>query len=170
MRAERAPCPTRRPAVTEATGPAGEDPLILRLTLPGEVGAIRGALAQVMARLDPLELTADCRSSAELVLAEVLNNVIEHAYAEESGAIGLELRLGADGLACSVHDTGLPMPGGTPPSSRQAVLDVPLERLPEGGFGWFLIRSLTRDLDYARGSDGNRLRFRLPLDRAPAEP
>lgn len=173
MRVERAPCAARRAVVTDppdAPGPEGVGPLILRLTLPGELGEIRGALAQVMARLDPLELTADCRSSAELVLAEVLNNVIEHAYAEESGPIGLELRLAADALACSIHDTGLPMPDGTPPSSRQALLDVPLDSLPEGGFGWFLIRSLTRDIEYVRERDGNRLSFLLPLDRRAAEP
>ena len=173
MRVDRVPCAARPSVMTDppdAPGLKGEDPLILQLTLPGEFGAIRGALAQVMARLDPLELTADCRSSAELVLAEVLNNVIEHAYADQSGPIGLELRLGADALACSVHDTGLPMPDGTPPPSRQALLDVPLERLPEGGFGWFLIRSLTRDIDYVRAPDGNRLRFLLPLERRTADP
>jgi serine/threonine-protein kinase RsbW len=33
--------------------------------------------------------------------------------------------------------------------------------LPEGGFGWFLIRTLSRDLDYRREGGRNLLSFRL---------
>jgi serine/threonine-protein kinase RsbW len=36
--------------------------------------------------------------------------------------------------------------------------------LPEGGFGWFLIRELTKDLQYVRHEDQNRLTFSIPID------
>ena len=41
--------------------------------------------------------------------------------------------------------------------------DTALEDLPEGGFGWHLIHSLTNDLTYLRTGGCNRLRFLLPL-------
>lgn len=146
-----------------------QPPPLLSITLPGDPVAVRAALERAMAALEPLALTPECRNVAELVLAEVLNNVVEHAYSAAPGPIELEIRL-ADGrvgpaLACSVCDRGRPMPDGTPPLGRQALVDVPLDDLPEGGFGWFLIRSLTRDLDYVRSAGGNRLAFLIPLER-----
>ena len=35
--------------------------------------------------------------------------------------------------------------------------------LPEGGFGWFLIRELTHDLTYRRDGSRNHLSFRMVL-------
>ena len=152
--------------------PAAQDDgaaTLLRLTVPGEPLGVRGALARVTAVLAPLSLTEGCRDSVELVLAEVLNNVVEHAYAKATGPIELELRLaGGDGppaLDCTVMDRGQPMPEGTPPPGGPVILDVPLADLPEGGFGWYLIRSLTQDLHYARETGRNRLSFRIALER-----
>ena len=47
---------------------------------------------------------------------------------------------------------GLRLPEGTAPPAV-----TPRESLPEGGFGWFLIRALTERLDYARADGENRL-------------
>ena len=170
MPADRAALAARRAGPTGDRTPhrtAGAAAPLLQVTLPSEAMAVRGALAQLLAKLEPLELTEDCRHQTELVLAEVLNNVVEHAYAVRPGPILLEVRLEGPYLACRVRDEGLPMPDGTPPSGSQALLDVPLESLPEGGFGWFLIRSLTRNLTYVREVGGNQLTFLLPLDRRP---
>ena len=41
--------------------------------------------------------------------------------------------------------------------------DAPQD-LPEGGFGWFLIRSLTRDLTYLREDGYNMLCFCVDVD------
>ena len=148
---------------------ADSAPPLLRLTLEGEPVGVRGALARVTATLAPLGLSEGCRSTAELVLAEVLNNVVEHAYAQATGPILLDLRLvdwaGEPALDCTVTDRGRPMPEGTPPPGGPVILDVPLADLPEGGFGWYLIRSLTQELHYARETGRNRLSFRIPLER-----
>ena len=154
----------------DTRGDAEPDAPLLQLALPCDAMAVRAALAQVMARLAPLGLTEDCRGQTELVLAEVLNNVVEHAYAAQPGPILLEMRVEGSSLACRVRDEGLPMPDGIPPAGGQALLDVPLDSMPEGGFGWFLIRSLTRNLRYVREVDGNQLTFLLPLERCLSRP
>jgi serine/threonine-protein kinase RsbW len=56
------------------------------------------------------------------------------------------------------------MPGGRLPEPRPAPLDVALEDLPEGGFGWNVIRDLTAGLAYRRVNGVNRLNFRVPFD------
>lgn len=70
------------------------------------------------------------------------------------------------GIGCLLVDQGAPMPGGTLPEGSQAGrTGLALADLPEGGFGWHLIRSLTRDLAYTRVAGTNRLSFLLPRDR-----
>ena len=39
-----------------------------------------------------------------------------------------------------------------------------MQALPEGGFGWALIRDMTRDLTYRRQGRMNRLSFVIDLD------
>ena len=39
-----------------------------------------------------------------------------------------------------------------------------LHDLPEGGFGWGMIRDLTDDLSYRRDGARNELRFTVDLD------
>ena len=51
------------------------------ISIAGDEDAVRGGLAQVMMCLLPLGLNADDTSTVELVLAETLNNVVEHALA-----------------------------------------------------------------------------------------
>ncbi|WP_274378851.1 ATP-binding protein [Alkalilacustris brevis] len=131
---------------------------------------VRATLECLMARLAPVILSQERAASTELVVAEVLNNVAEHAYAGAPGMVELRVCRIPDGLTFEVVDHGVPMPDGTPPLGRQVLHDVPLDQLPEGGFGWFLIRSLTRRLDYRREPGRNRLSFLIPLDPGMALP
>ena len=62
-----------------------------------------------------------------------------------------------------IEDTGRPMPGGETPLGQAANLDVDLEDLPEGGFGWFLIRDLAKDVNYSRADGTNVLDLRLAI-------
>lgn len=104
------------------------------------------------------------RRTVELVLAEVLNNVAEHAYAEGPGPVAITLTPGQAGLFCLVVDQGSAMPDGHLPDGLLPDAAASLEDLPEGGFGWHLIRSLTHDLAYARTGGCNRLSFLVPHD------
>ena len=54
------------------------------------------------------------RSTAELVLAEVLNNVAEHAYGDGQGPVAHHARARlAAGFQCLIVDQGAAMPGGS---------------------------------------------------------
>ncbi|MDJ0826581.1 MAG: ATP-binding protein [Rhodobacter sp.] len=125
--------------------------------------AVRDALAGLAAAWRGRGIDPELWDVAEQVLAEALNNVVEHAQAgREDGAIRLETTLNGHGLVCEVLDDGAPMPGGTLPDGRPAELGTGLEDLPEGGFGWFMIRTLARRLSYHRDDGWNRLRFEVP--------
>ena len=101
----------------------------------------------------------------ELVLAEVLNNVVEHAYRDSGeGLIELAISVHDGRINCTVVDQGEPMPGGAlPPARRHSPKALALQDLPEGSFGWALIRDLTTGLEYRRNQGINRLSFRINL-------
>ncbi|KMW58593.1 Serine-protein kinase RsbW [Candidatus Rhodobacter oscarellae] len=102
-------------------------------------------------------------ADAEQVLAEVLNNVVKHAYAGRSdGAVVLDHRLATGGLHFDVQDNGQPMPNGAIPMVDSVEIGEELEGLPEGGFGWFLIQQMTKELRYRRSGDCNILQFCVP--------
>ncbi|PKP80225.1 MAG: ATP-binding protein [Alphaproteobacteria bacterium HGW-Alphaproteobacteria-2] len=125
---------------------------------PAETDAVRRTLAAVTGWLHRLPEPPAEPATVELVLAELLNNVVEHACATLPGrVIGLELWSGRGGLACRITDDGRPMPGGRLP--RQWM--PPPETLPEGGFGWPLVTALARDLAYRRDGGQNVLSLRI---------
>jgi len=133
------------------------------LVFAATTGAVREGLARILALPILADLGADDRGTTELLLAEALNNVVEHAYANWPGEIRLRLsRKGGDITVC-ICDQGLPMPENAPPRGTLPVIGAP-EHLPEGGFGWFLIRNLARDLAYRRQDGSNALSFRIPVD------
>lgn len=135
------------------------------LVIRAEPVSVRAALLQITAAAPVCDLTPDRRGTVELVLAEVLNNVAEHAYAGAAGHVAVTVALHSGTLICEVVDEGIAMPGGTLPDGRlpDKVSDIDP---PEGGFGWHLIRSLTRDLAYRRQRGSNRLSFVIPLSDA----
>lgn len=147
-----------------------------RLMFQAEPFAVRQALRTAIARF-ARRMRADEAGTLELVLAEVFNNIVEHAYEERhEGLIELRIERRSRGLVCGVADLGKPMPGGVLPAGAAPALvgagagaesgggtSPDIDGLPEGGFGWFLIRDLTRNLTYRREGTVNRLNFVMPL-------
>ena len=129
--------------------------------LPAEPLAVRQALRAVLARFRR-QITEAEAGARELVLAEVLNNIAEHACAgPRAGMIDLRLARRPGAICCRISDDGAAMPDcRLPPGHPPLTAAGPL---PEGGFGWFLIREMVQDLTYARRAGRNHLAFRLPL-------
>ncbi len=134
----------------------------LELTLQADALSVRHALRVMQLRLAGT-LPEAVAGTLELVLAEVLNNIVEHAYRGEGGSIELCISARPGALVCRVADQGVPMPGGELPDPPRPDPALAIEDLPEGGFGWMMIRELAQDLQYRRDAGRNELRFRLSL-------
>jgi len=125
-------------------------------------GSVRSVLSTLRRTLAQTGLSTEELDTVELVVAEVLNNVVEHAYAGSGGGrVRLSAATDPRGLIFRIEDDGAPMPGGVLPASRAPMLATVASDLPEGGFGWFMIHGLTRDLVYRRDGPCNCLTFRM---------
>ena len=129
-----------------------------QLVIASDALAVRAALHHLFTGHTLKLLAASDRGAAEILLAEVLNNVVEHAYANLDGRIEMTIRVEDGSLICMIVDHGESMPAcmlcGDLPSLSP-------DDLPEGGFGWHLIRTLASDLEYRRNDNRNELSFRL---------
>lgn len=147
MRHEAAPTPGGAPA---------------RIVCKATPLAVRAALNEARIRWRSGDIPDTICDTAEQVLAEVLNNIVEHAQAGHAdGTVEFAATRLSDGMVFEVRDDGLPMPGGRLPTGDPAELGTKAGSLPEGGFGWFMIRSLTEDLRYERRGGWNYLEFRI---------
>lgn len=131
--------------------------------------SVREVLLTIHNRLIEAGYEPDLMDRISIALAEAANNIVEHAYADYSGEIRVLVRRAGQHLHFELRDKGAPMPGNMLPDGRAADLDVGVQDLPEGGFGWFLIHELTDGLRYDRKGDENILTvsFELPAETAP---
>lgn len=125
----------------------------------------RAALRDICDHIATFGINADCTNTAELVLAEVLNNITEHAYAGQMGKISVALHYARDHLTLRITDRGRAMPGNSVPTPPPPD-PLPPDNLPEGGFGWYLIHLLTTNLSYQRTGEQNVLTYQISC--APA--
>lgn len=139
----------------------------LRYVFPSHALSVRATLQDLMAALADFDLSPDAVHKVELVLAEVLNNVVKHSYANNHDGL-IELRISrCEGmLACEVSDQGARMPGGIPFALKIPDLDCSPDDLPEGGFGWALIGELAENLRYSRCDGCNHLTFCLSVQHS----
>ncbi|MGB3314090.1 MAG: ATP-binding protein [Albidovulum sp.] len=128
-----------------------------------EPAAVRDALRRAVARF-ARQITIEDAGTLELTLAEALNNVVEHGYARlEPGPVDLRIVKSDEALECRIVDAGVPMPGLTLPDIPMQEIPDEIEALPEGGWGWALIRELTTNLAYQRENERNILTFHVPV-------
>lgn len=154
MRVDEAPRSATAPL------PPWTAPETVALVLESSALSVHDTLGELMRHPRIANLGDDAIGTLWTVLAEALNNVVEHAYAEGQGEIGLRLWRDGSVLAAEVTDHGLPMPGQRPPEGLLPVFGE-FEDLPEGNFGWHLIRAMTDCVFYDRIDGTNRLRFSI---------
>jgi serine/threonine-protein kinase RsbW len=133
------------------------------LQFSGSPENVRFALIEICAQLRTIGVPDDAVGTAELVVGEVLNNIVEHAMADQpDGLIDVACTDGRDGQLFTIIDDGIEMPGGKLPAGIPPEVDTELEDLPEGGWGWSLVHTLTRDIAYQRVEERNCVKFLLP--------
>ena len=128
---------------------------------------VRDALDHARSEVRALGVEDAICDTSQIILGEVLNNVVEHAYQFDEGhPIELSIWLIPAGLLCAIQDQGAPMPNGVPPAGVGPTIDTTSrDALPEGGFGWAMVRELTQDLTYHRTNGHNDLSFVIPIPR-----
>ncbi|SLN68465.1 serine-protein kinase RsbW [Pseudoruegeria aquimaris] len=139
----------------------------ISLRIPGDAHSVRQALDRIDTALRAAAQDPAICDKAQIVLGEVMNNVVEHAYASRNGTIEVDIAPGGTSISFLVTDEGDPMPEGALPSGRAVEDGTALDALPEGGFGWLLIHQLAQGIEYRRVGSRNELRFRLDLAGAP---
>ncbi|SFD85061.1 serine/threonine-protein kinase RsbW [Sulfitobacter brevis] len=140
-------------------------PTAVRTVIVGRKSGVRRGLQWMLAQIHPLGLGPEQLSTIELVLAEALNNIVEHAYPETvpTGDIAIRCTLLADGLHVTITDTGLPMASNATPLALGNLLNLKTSELPEGGFGLYLINDLAQNVSYQRTGGENRLDLKLAI-------
>jgi serine/threonine-protein kinase RsbW len=129
------------------------------------------AILRHCAALFAQDLDNDDLGALELTLAEVLNNIVEHAYEGHApGPIVVSLVRRPAAIDCRIEDWGKQMPGLKLPLGQIPAVTDQLPEVAEGGWGWSLIRAMTTDLSYIRTEERNLLSFRLPLGSPKAKP
>lgn len=146
---------------------------LVNLRFPATADAVRDTLLTVDTTLAESGAAKDLRTRTQIALAEACNNIVEHAYAPPCDVadpvIVLDIAGDRGGLQITLRDRGRAMPDGPLPSNDLPPLDPDdLNGLPEGGFGWALLREMTRALSISRRNGQNILRFRLPHEDRPA--
>lgn len=128
-------------------------------TIRAQSDTIRAVLGTLRQRLRS-HVDDDLLARAELVLAELLNNVAEHGRMEHQAVaplVHLSVIAQEDGLSVAVSDDGNLLPR----CCLAPTMPDP-DAHPEGGFGWFLIANLTRSLSYFRENGRNFVSFTIP--------
>ena len=127
----------------------------LTMSFRSTFAEIRSVLSLVLADKTIQRLGSDLSHDLELVLAEALNNVAEHAYGEGiPGQVSLSVMIENGLVRTEIRDYGRPFLGF---SARRDVAS-PEE---EGGRGILLMRSICRSVDHRRQGDENILTLEL---------
>jgi len=147
------------------TAPTGWE---ISLSQAASNAATREFLQAVQEALVHYRIAAADRINAELLLAEVLNNVVKHAFAEsQEGGISTSIHVADGHLQCCVLDRGQALKAfAALMQAPQEVQQPKMPNLPEGGFGWVIIRQLAQEIDYRRADGQNRLTFTMPFHGA----
>ncbi len=112
---------------------------------------IRDVLAEMRGHLEHAVLDDNLTSRVELTLAELLTNILEHAFEGARGSkVIVDVDTSNERVKVVICDHGKPMPGGVLPAGLLPDIDVARADIPEHGFGLHIIRALTDRLDYHR--------------------
>lgn len=139
-----------------------EQEVVFRLAATNE--GVRAAIRNASDYIAEFNVSQEDLTSVELSLAEVLNNVVEHAYdGTTDGVVELRIWIQDPHIYIRILDTGRPMPNGRLPLGNPA--DVGREgcEQDEGGYGLYMIRQLARKLRYTRFGPYNQMSFRITL-------
>ena len=149
-------------AIGPSLPPGAIDPSTERFEVPstfeaaGDLAETIGGLCRAAAA--SMNRDSEVSDAVHLAVAEALNNVVEHAYAGMEDQTVIAQISFCDGMfQVTLVDHGRQMPDGTLPETDADFDPLDIDSLPEGGFGWMLIRSQMDTVSYERRNGTNVL-------------
>jgi anti-sigma regulatory factor (Ser/Thr protein kinase) len=126
-----------------------------RLELEAELSSVEALLDSVEKRCDINETE---RYRCQLIASELLTNIIRHGYQGRSGRIQCELAIDERSIRLDVWEHGAPFEGSLADGSEIDPRELPVDEIPEGGYGMAILRTLC-ELRYNPGTPkGNHWR------------
>lgn len=124
---------------------------------------------QIGANLERLRAAMGCwgvgrdrLDDIELAVGEALNNVAEHGYGPGGGRVSLFVLATERGIHVRIRDRGRANTRFDQLGWALPAHSVPRATLPEGGFGWHLIRKLAKTVRYRVLAGSNLLCLEFP--------
>ncbi|MCZ6558000.1 MAG: SpoIIE family protein phosphatase, partial [SAR324 cluster bacterium] len=101
-------------------------------------------------------------NTVKLVLEELLNNVISHAFQDNrEHEINIHLKLARTRITATIYDDGIPF---NPMGVQTPDISLPINQREVGGLGIHLIRKMAGTIDYQRRIDKNVMTVTVPRD------
>lgn len=127
-----------------------EEPVTESFVLEAEEGSIEKLMNDVNRILEEKQCPEDERRKVDVVLDEICENIIEHAYGENEGKIKVNLTVGDNYIVMEFIDNGDEF-------NPLAEEDEEIEGITVGGMGIHLYRKLMDRLGYRREENENHL-------------
>lgn len=131
--------------------------------------SVRSALGKTAAWLSAHNIVDADAGNVEIVLAEALNNIVEHAQMLPDEMIAISIALSDDHLLCTIRDTGIHSDVLVKSPSLATSTPDDIGALPEGGFGISLIQAITSNIEYFPVLQGNLVALTVPLTTNPVQ-
>ncbi|MCP5074757.1 MAG: ATP-binding protein [Rhodobacteraceae bacterium] len=137
----------------------GKETLVLNRNIKSCQSTVADLISEVNGKLKTQRFGTDRSGDICLLLAEALNNVVEHGYSYDSeGDIAVNLSATKECLQILIRDRG-PQYAIPEPQEFAEPDNCGLEQLPEGGFGWGLIHMLASKVELRRKNGCNYLKI-----------
>ena len=159
MKAWQMPSPAPRHSAPVLVASVGNGSLLFTGQMRAEFSAVAPLLCKLTDWLGQNAVPAERQADIEIAMAEALNNVVEHGGLWPRQKIEVLARVTGAGVRIAIIDRGRAYPEGIVPENASPNI----AELPEGGFGWMLIHTLTQTLRYHRSAGTNILT--LEFDR-----
>jgi serine/threonine-protein kinase RsbW len=129
----------------------------IRIELPARyryLNVIGAALRAILERVEITTLSKDQIYQLQLAIHEVCNNVIEHAYGDETGQLQVQITIpsATQPLVVDLFDNGAPF---DPAELAPQALTEPRV----AGYGLFLAHQLLDEVTYSRTAEVNHWRL-----------
>ncbi|MCP5088919.1 MAG: ATP-binding protein [Rhodobacteraceae bacterium] len=150
---------TEKLAAPDVKANGGDETLVLNRIIKSCQSTVGDLVSELDGKLRTRGFASDQVGDSCVILAEALNNVIEHGYQlEKDGDIAINLSATKECLQILIRDRG---PSYRVPEAKTFTEPATddLEQLPEGGFGWGLIHTLSDKVELRRKNDSNYLKI-----------